>query len=363
MNSRMGGGGFGNQGGYGGGMGGYGSPFGGGMGGYGGFNPMMGGFGGGFGGFNPMMGGFGGGFNPMMGGFGGGFGGFNPMMGGIGGLGGYGMFGGGFNPMMGGGFGFGRQQQIMQNLLQQQMGFNRQPDYGNVPYHTGAFGPNFMGGREGGRLTDDMPDMRMSRPSPMTEMDRHQMMANMGDMTGISRVPASNSQIDAPQAAMRQQMPQQGGMMGSLFSGLGGFRSQFPQYQYIDSQNGPPQTQLNQLYSDMRRRGSSDNITRMPGALQNFEPSEINTLTSLARANGIPINPPSDYPGSYSEPLSAMASQEEHRRSTQKTVDRNIDYLKQQFAAKNIDFGDSALAPHRQKVLEDMIRSSRMHNA
>jgi hypothetical protein len=140
-----------------------------------------------------------------------------------------------------------------------------------------------------------------------------------------------------------------------MMGGLGGFRSQFPQYQYADSQNGPPQTQLNQLYSDMRRRGSSD-------TLQNFEPSELNTLTYLARANGIPINPPPDYPG-YSEPLSAMASQEETTRASQKIADRGVDYLKQQLAAKNIDFGDSALAPYRQKVIEDTRRFSRMHNA
>ena len=272
MNSRMGGGGFGNQGGYGnqGGMGGYGNQ--GGMGGYGGqmggFNPMMGGYGGQMGNFNPMMGGyggqmggmggFGGGFNPMMGGFGGGFGGFNPMMGGIGGLGGYGMFGGGFNPMMGGGFGFGRQQQIMQNLLQQQMGFNRQPDYSNVPYHTGAFGPNFMGGREGGRLTDDMPDMRMSRPGygfapqPMPQPERRfttdqaiyrpdlpsRPLAPPGyhyeldGLTADSTVfPANTGPV--PATAMQQVTGSpNSGMMGSLFSGLGGFRSQFPQYQY-----------------------------------------------------------------------------------------------------------------------------------
>ena len=184
-----------------------------------------------------MMGGFGGGFNPMMGGFGGGFGGFSPMMGGIGGLGGYGMFGGRFNPMMGGRFGFGRQQQFgdmggygdmnrddrvfAHAALPQPM---PEPEPRMRAYHTGAFGPNFneSGNRNG-------PPPGMMRNPEYTNQDFVNA-ATFGGLQGSGR----------PEFIRDPSQQQMGGGMGGyssggfnpMMGGLGGFRSQFPQYQY-----------------------------------------------------------------------------------------------------------------------------------
>ena len=282
-------GGFGGMGGYGGGfnpmMGGFGGF--GGMGGFGGFSPMMGGIGG-LGGYGM----FGGGFNPRMGG---GFGfGRQQQMGGYG-DGQIRQRLGPQNPAYDPRSQVGtilpqRLPDDMQFLPQPQpqnpfppetqkayaedrakrgpteeMRMTDYPEYWErmakkeQPNWTKSSSPSLMGGGYGGgRMNRDtvLPDARMSRPSydydqPPRAHHTGAYGPNFGRPDPPSRPPAPpgyHYELDGltadstvfpantgpvPATAMQQVTGSpNSGMMGSLSSGLGGFGSQFPQYQY-----------------------------------------------------------------------------------------------------------------------------------
>lgn len=254
--------------------------------------------------FNPFSGYYG--ANTGMGGFQSQFGGFQqPQFGGFGGFqqpqfGGFGGFGGGFQQPQYGGF-----QQPFGG------GFS-QPSFGN-PFSRG-FNPRTM------------PPQMQPQPQPISVAD---------DLY---------STIDTQYRG--NAMPTTGGGMGGfggfnpMMGGIGGFGGYgMPNRQpfYGDSRMGRGLRQADN-YADMR----------MPQPqVQDIVPTEYSVIADLARANGI------------SAPMMTL---EESTQGTGTYTGRATDYYKQQLGAKNIDFGESALAPYRQKIIENY-RNTRMHNA
>jgi len=136
-----------------------------------------------------------------------------------------------------------------------------------------------------------------------------------------------------------------GGMGGfggfnPMMGGLGDFAYGMPNRQpdYGDSRMGRGLRQADN-YADMRMP--------QPQA-QDIVPTEYSVIADLARANGI------------SGPMMTL---EESTQGTGNYTGRATDYYKQQLGAKNIDFGESALAPYRQKVIENYENERRARNA
>jgi hypothetical protein len=306
--------------------------------GYYGANTGMGGFQSQFGGFQqPQYGGF---QQPQYGGF------QQPQFGGL----------GGFQQPFGGGYGGGFQQP------QYGGGFS-QPSFIN-PFGRG-FNPRTM--------PPQMQPMPQPMPQPISVNDdlystigtqyRGNAMpttggGGMGGFGGFDPMMGMQGELVPravqPTTEMERQMERRpyhtgafgpnfgggggggyGGGFNPMMGGLGGFAYGMP--------NREP------VYGDSRMgRGLRQADMRMPQPqVQDFVPTEYSVIADLARANGI------------STPMMTL---EESTQGTGNYTGRATDYYKQQLGAKNIDFGESALAPYRQKIIENY-RNTRMHNA
>jgi hypothetical protein len=256
--------------------------------------------------FNPFSGYYG--ANTGMGGFQSQFGGFQqPQFGGFGG------FGGGFQQPQYGGF-----QQPFGG------GFS-QPSFGN-PFSRG-FNPRTM-----------PPQMQpQAQPMPVSN-----------DLSGRDLIGGGMGGFGNNQPRSQPYNPATGRGFGD--GGMGGFN---PMMGGIGGFGGYGMPNRQPFYGDSRMgRGlrQADNYAdmRMPQPqVQDIVPTEYSVIADLARANGI------------SAPMMTL---EESTQGTGTYTGRATDYYKQQLGAKNIDFGESALAPYRQKIIENY-RNTRMHNA
>ena len=226
---------------------------------------------------------------------------------------------------------------------------------GDTPFGMGAFSPEAppgytpgpavaatrgatqpsAGGNMGGSLLSSLTSTgRPTTPSGFQRSDVHHTGAYGPNFGGGGR----GQRLDDGAYGYGDGMGAYGGDGGfnPMMGGLGGFGGY-----------GMPNREPVFGDSRMERGLRQADMRTLPQVPQGLVPPDYSVLADLARANGI------------SGPMMTL---EESTQGTGNYTGRATDYYKQQLGAKNIDFGESALSPYRQKIIDNM-KNVRMRNA